>query len=86
MVKDKLREPLMKLLNEYAARAGTDIAGAIRDVYTELCHICDARNLNYSERFESGEEVYKDERAEELDEPDDDDESNRMDPDFHPMS
>lgn len=61
MPKDNLRKPLKKFLKKYKNNCGTDLQGAIRDVMTELAHICAKKQFNIEERFDAAMEVFYEE-------------------------
>lgn len=63
-MKDVLRGPLTRFIDEHAERTGTDFPCAVRDVITELLHICDERLLDFAEREAAAREVYLEELAE----------------------
>ncbi len=76
---DDLKQPLDRLLSRYMHRAGTDVAGAVRDVLTELLHFCDRHDLDFAEREHQARQVYIEEleqaRHGEADDADEDEES-----------
>ena len=63
MAKDDLTRPVNDLLMSYMRSAGTDTASAIRDVLTELMHVCDHNSLDFHWRVESATKVYNEECA-----------------------
>ena len=62
--KDDIRTPLEELLRNYGLSAGTDLSCAIRDLLTELMHICDDSRLDFAGRCRAARETYRHERAE----------------------
>ena len=62
--KDDIRTPLEKLLEGYGHSAGTDISCAIRDLLTELMHLCDDSRVDFADRLRGARETYRQERIE----------------------
>lgn len=63
---DELMRPLARLIGEYGKRAGTDTAGAVRDVLTELMHHCDRLGLDFDEWLGVARDVYAEEVDDEM--------------------
>lgn len=61
-----LREALRQLLREYAKDTGCSESDAIRDVLTDLQHLCDEQGLDFIERTTASTAVYCDELLENL--------------------
>jgi len=61
--KDDIRTPLEKMLKDYGCSAGTDLSCAIRDLLTELMHICDDSRLDFAGRLHLARKVYRQERS-----------------------
>ena len=61
---DDIRTPLEKLLKAYARSAGTDLGGTIRDLLTELMHLCADRRIDFEDRLRAARHVYCQERSE----------------------
>lgn len=62
--KDDIRTPQEEMLKNYGLSAGTDLNCAIRDLLTELMHICDDSRLDFAGRIQAARETYRHERAE----------------------
>ena len=62
--KDDIRTPVEELLKNYGISAGTDLSCAIRDLLTELMHICNDSRLDFAGRLRAARETYRQERAE----------------------
>ena len=62
--KDDIRTPLEEMLKNYRLSAGTDLSCAIRDLLTELMHICNDSGLDFAGRFRAAQETYRQERLE----------------------
>lgn len=60
-VKDDLRTPLLKLIRKYRLSCGCDYRVALRDLQTEILHICHFEVLDFDELLKSAKEVYKEE-------------------------
>ena len=61
--KDDIRTPLDTMLREYARSADTDLSGAIRDLLTELMHLCKDRDEDFDSRLRAASEVYQQEQT-----------------------
>jgi len=61
--RDDIRTGLRALLRDYMNAAGTSQSGAVRDLLTELMHLCDSRGLDFSGRVRLALEVYREESA-----------------------
>ena len=61
--KDDIRTPLEKMLKNYGCSAGTDLGSAIRDLLTELMHVCDDDRVNFAGRLHLARKVYRQERS-----------------------
>ena len=61
--KDDIRTPLDTMLRRDASSAGTDLSGAIRDLLTEVMHLCDDSGVDFEDRLIAAGEVYQQERA-----------------------
>jgi len=53
----ELKVALMALITSYQNRVGTTMAGAVRDVLSDLKHISDEEGLEFSERVDAAVEV-----------------------------
>jgi hypothetical protein len=62
--KDDIRTPLEKILRSYTHSAGTDPGCTIRDLMTELMHLCDGSRLSFVALLRAAREVYHQECAE----------------------
>jgi hypothetical protein len=62
--KDDIRTPLEEMLKIYGHSAGTDLSCAIRDLLTELMHLCDDSRVDFDGRLCAAREVYRQERIE----------------------
>jgi len=62
--KDDIRTPLEEMLSSYGDLAGTDRNCAIRDLLTELMHLCDDSRLDFAGRLRAARETYRQERIE----------------------
>jgi hypothetical protein len=61
--RDDIRTPLQVLLQGYMRLAGTNRSGAVRDLLTELMHLCNSYHLNFAGRIHLAGEVYRQERS-----------------------
>jgi hypothetical protein len=61
--RDDIRTPLEQLLQSYRHSAGTDLSCAVRDLLTELMHLCDFYHLDFAGRIRLAGEVYHEERS-----------------------
>lgn len=61
--KDDIRASLEQMLKSYRCSAGTDLSCAIRDLLTELMHLCDFYDLDFAGRIRLAGEVYHQERS-----------------------
>ena len=61
--KDDIRAPLERMLKNHAHSAGTDLSCAVRDLLTELMHLCDSYHLDFAGRIRLAAEVYHEERS-----------------------
>ena len=55
---------LGSVLQRYANKNGTTTDSAVRDILTDLRHICDDQGLDFAERDQGAYEVYCEEKAE----------------------
>lgn len=62
--KDDIRSLLDTMLRRYASSAGTDLSGAIRDLLTEVMHLCDDSRVDFEDRLITAGEVHQQERTE----------------------
>ena len=62
--KDDIRTPLEKMLKNYGRSAGTDLSCAIRDLLTELMHLCVDNRVDFAGRLCAARETYRQERIE----------------------
>ena len=62
--KDDIRTPLEQMLKSYGRLAGTDLGCAIRDLLTEMMHLCDDNRLDFAGRLRAARETYRQERIE----------------------
>ena len=62
--KDDIRTPLEQMLKSYGHSAGADLRCAIRDLLTELMHLCDDNRLDFAGRLRAARETYRQERIE----------------------
>ena len=62
--KDDIRTPLEETLTDYSQSAGADLGCAIRDLLTELIHLCDDNRLDFADRLRAARETYRQERIE----------------------
>jgi len=62
--KDDIRTPLDKMLKNYGCSAGTDLSCAIRDLLTELMHMCDDNRVDFVGRSRAARKTYRQERLE----------------------
>ena len=60
---DNIKPLVNKLITDVDAKIGSGHASAVRDILTELMHICKDMNINFEERVESSTEVYLEENA-----------------------
>ncbi len=58
---DSFRPVIDKMIPEFAADAGTDIRGAVRDMLTDIIHYCRANGLDPKDRFDAAYEVAEEE-------------------------
>ena len=61
--KDDIRTALRVLLQGYMRLVGTNRGGAVRDLLTELMHLCDSYHLDFAGRIRLAGEVYRQERS-----------------------
>ena len=61
--KDDIRTPLERMLKNYAHSAGTNLSCAVRDLLTELMHLCDDSHVDFDGRLCAAQEVYRQERS-----------------------
>ena len=61
--KDDIRTPLKKMLKDYGCSAGADLGSAIRDLLTELMHVCDDDRVDFAGRLHLARKVYRQERS-----------------------
>ena len=61
--KDDIRTALRVLLQGYMRLAGTSRSGAVRDLLTELMHLCNSYHLDFAGRIRLAGEVYREERS-----------------------
>ncbi len=52
-----LRKDLLDLIFKHNRESGTNTQGSIRDILTDLKHICDSGEINFQERLEAALEV-----------------------------
>lgn len=57
-----LKENLQKLIERYMDSEGILIISAVRDILTDLCHICAEEKLNIDDIFASAKEVAEEEK------------------------
>jgi hypothetical protein len=62
--KDNIRTPLERMLDSYTGSVGTDLSCAVRDLLTELMHLCDDNRVDFDDLRRAAGEVYRQERAE----------------------
>jgi len=62
--RDNIRTPLEGMLSAYRVSAGADLDCAIRDLLTELMHLCDDNHLDFDDRLRRAREVHREERVE----------------------
>ena len=62
--RDDIRTPLDETLRGYVKSAGTSRSCAIRDLLTELMHVCDHSGVDFDSRLIAAREVYRQELAE----------------------
>ena len=55
---DSLLGQLNRIITEYSDREGTEPHRAIRDVLTDVRHLCDIRKFDFSALDRDGYEVY----------------------------
>jgi len=63
IAKDDIRKSLEKMLRSYGNSAGTDLSCSIRDLLTELMHLCNPYHLDFAGRIRLAGEVYRQERS-----------------------
>ena len=61
--RDDIRTALETMLRGYMKSAGTNPSGAVRDLLTELMHLCNSYHLNFAGRIRLAGEVYREERS-----------------------
>ena len=61
--RDDIRTMLDVLLRGYMRMAGTDQSCAVRDMLTELMHMCDSQGLDFSDRVRLARRAYREESA-----------------------
>ena len=61
--RDDIRTALRVLLQGYMRLAGTNRSGAVRDLLTELMHLCNSYHLDFAGRVCLAGEVYHQERS-----------------------
>ena len=61
--RDDIRTPLERMLRNYRHSAGADLGCAIRDLLTELMHLCDDSGEDFDGRLCAAREVYRQERS-----------------------
>jgi hypothetical protein len=61
--RDDIRTALRVLLQGYMDFAGTDRSCAVRDLLTELMHLCDFHRLDFAGRIRLARQVYREEVA-----------------------
>lgn len=64
-----LKRRLRKLATKVENRTGTDTAGALRDMFTDMIHLCEEAGLDPTERFNSAREVADEEKGDEKEAP-----------------
>jgi len=62
--KDDIRTPMENMLRSYGDSAGTDLSCAIRDLLTELMHLCDDSRTDFASRLRAARDTYRQERIE----------------------
>jgi len=61
--RDDIRTALRVLLQGYMRLAGANRSGAVRDLLTELMHLCNPYHLDFAGRIRLAGEVYRQERS-----------------------
>jgi hypothetical protein len=69
ITKDDIRKSLEKMLRSYENSAGTDLSCSIRDLLTELMHLCDGNRVDFAGRLRAARETYRQERLERRQQP-----------------
>lgn len=64
-IKDNVTPQVKALVKHVEEKCGTDDEGAIRDILTELMHLCSERGYDFFERVDAANEVYEEECDEE---------------------
>lgn len=54
----KKPNPMIAVVNNYIRRDGTYISAAVRDILTDLMHLCEAKKINFEDRVRSAREVF----------------------------
>lgn len=52
-----LNYEVRRLLSLHGEREGTSLSGAIRDLLTEVAHICHERGIDFDDRVDAAAEV-----------------------------
>jgi len=50
--------PMIAVVNDYVRRDGTHISEAIRDVLTDLMHLCENQKISFEDRVSNAREVF----------------------------
>jgi hypothetical protein len=64
--KDNLQVHVFRLLKKYKGRCGCTTPAAIRDLLTDIMHICRFEVVDFDERVQSAREVYDQEVEEDI--------------------
>ena len=59
----KIDARMGSLISRRARMDGTDCSGAIRDLLTDIRHLCDSKGIDFHERLDASYEVYLEERG-----------------------
>jgi hypothetical protein len=57
----ELNQKFVDLIHETMMAQGTELSFAIRDIMTDLCHICHDSGIDPTERFTEAKEVFEEE-------------------------
>lgn len=58
----RMQEQIEKTAREYAEREGTSFEFAIRDVLTDVMHLCDKHGIDFDLRLAGASDVYEEEK------------------------
>lgn len=59
----KKSNPMVDVAIKYVSRDETDLKSAIRDMLTDIMHLCKVKKIDFKDRLDSAKEVYEEERA-----------------------